>query len=165
MNKLLTVLAVGVIAAGCATDEGGSSGSTASTSTGTTTGGGATATGPEPGTAEHFIINAGDRVFFDTDRFNVKPEASATLDRQIAWLGQFGQKAAILEGHADERGTREYNQALGERRANAVFDYMTARGVAQIRLATISYGELRPAVLGSNPAAWAQNRRVVTVIE
>ncbi|MEM6490441.1 MAG: OmpA family protein [Pseudomonadota bacterium] len=163
MNKLLTVIAAGALVAGCATDDAGTSGG--ATGTTTTTTGGTAATGPEPGTAEHFIINAGDRVFFDTDRFNIKPEAAATLDRQIAWMGQFGQRAAILEGHADERGTREYNQALGERRASSVFDYMTARGVAQIRLATISYGELRPSVLGSNPAAWAQNRRVVTVIE
>ena len=163
MNKLLTVLAAGALVAGCATDNQSSSGSSTSSGAGTTAT--ATPSGPEAGTPEHIIITAGDREFFDTARFNVKPAAAAPLDRQIAWLSQFGQKAAILEGHADERGTREYNQALGDRRANAVLDYLTARGVQSIRLATISYGELRPAVLGSNPAAWAQNRRVVTVIE
>ena len=163
MNKVLTVLAAGALVAACASDDTASSGG--ATSTGATSGAGVTGSGPAPGTPEHFIITAGDRVFFDTDRFAIKPDAAATLDRQIAWMGQFAQKAAILEGHADERGTREYNQALGERRASSVYDYLTSRGVQPVRLATISYGELRPAVLGSNPAAWAQNRRVVTVVE
>ena len=164
MNKLLTVLAAGALVAACASDSS-TSGSSTSSGSGTTTTGGTTGGGPVPGSAEHFIITAGDRVFFDTDRFAIKGDAAATLDRQVAWLNQFANKAGVLEGHADERGTREYNQALGERRASAVYDYLTSRGIQGIRLGTISYGELRPAVLGSNPAAWAQNRRVVTVIE
>lgn len=167
MTKLLTVLAAGVLLAACGANQASQSGGATSTSAGrtTTTATPSTGTGPAPGTAEHFIITAGDTVFFDTDRFAIKPDAATTLDRQVAWMQQFPAKAAVLEGHADERGTREYNQALGERRASAVYDYLTSRGVQAIRLATISYGELRPAVVGSNPAAWAQNRRVVTVIE
>ncbi|ACI99196.1 peptidoglycan-associated lipoprotein Pal [Rhodospirillum centenum] len=138
---------------------------TATTTTGgTTTAAPATPTGPVPGSAEDFVANVGDRVFFGFDRFDLTPEATATLDRQAAWLKQYPNVTVTVEGHADERGTREYNLALGERRATAVKNYLTALGVDTARVQTISYGKERPAVLGSDESAWAQNRRGVTVI-
>lgn len=121
-------------------------------------------TGPVPGSKDDFVVNVGDRVFFGFDRFDLTPEATATLDRQAAWLKQYKAVTVTVEGHADERGTREYNLALGERRANAVKNYLVALGVDAARVQTISYGKEKPAVLGSNEAAWAQNRRGVTVI-
>jgi len=124
----------------------------------------ATQTGPVPGSREDFAVNVGDRVFFGFDRFDLSPEATATLDRQAAWLKQYPSVTVTVEGHADERGTREYNLALGERRAAAVKNYLTALGVDAARVQTISYGAERPAVTGSNEAAWSQNRRGVTVI-
>ncbi|MGD9650617.1 MAG: peptidoglycan-associated lipoprotein Pal, partial [Dongiaceae bacterium] len=90
--------------------------------------------------------------------------AKATLDRQAAWLKRYNAMNILIEGHADERGTREYNLALGERRANAVKDYLVSQGIAGNRLDVISYGKERPAVVGSNEASWAQNRRSVTVV-
>jgi len=123
-----------------------------------------TATAPAPGTRADFELNVGDRVFFGFDKYDLSPAARATLDRQAAWLKQYPQKTVVVEGHADERGTREYNLALGERRANAVKRYLQSQGIQEARLRTISYGKERPAVLGSNEAAWSQNRRGVTVI-
>ncbi|WP_119678684.1 peptidoglycan-associated lipoprotein Pal [Indioceanicola profundi] len=120
--------------------------------------------GPVPGTAEDFVVNVGDRVFFGFDRYDLTPEATATLDRQAAWLKQYPGVTVTVEGHADERGTREYNLALGDRRASAVKNYLVALGVDAGRVQTISYGKERPAVLGSNESAWAQNRRGVTVV-
>jgi peptidoglycan-associated lipoprotein len=95
----------------------------------------------------------------------VSDEARATLDRQASWLQQYSNLSITIEGHADERGTREYNLALGERRANAVKNYLVARGVSGSRINTISYGKERPAVVGSDEASWAQNRRGVTVVQ
>lgn len=117
-----------------------------------------------PGTEKDFVVNVGDRVFFGYDRTELTVEARATLDKQAAWLKQYPRKSVTVEGHADERGTREYNLALGERRANAVKNYLAAAGVAKSSLHVISYGKERPAVLGANEAAWAQNRRGVTVV-
>lgn len=121
-------------------------------------------TGPVPGSAEDFVVNVGDRVFFGFDKSDLTPEATSTLDRQAAWLKQYPAVTVTVEGHADERGTREYNLALGERRATSVKNYLTAMGVDAARVNTISYGKERPAVIGSNEAAWTQNRRGVTVI-
>lgn len=139
------------------------------TDTGTTGGGSTTAgtvqpSGPVPGSKEDFVVNVGDRVFFGFDRYDLTPEATATLDRQAAWLKQYPGVTVTIEGHADERGTREYNLALGDRRAAAVKNYLVALGVDAGRVQTISYGKERPAVLGSNESAWAQNRRGVTVV-
>lgn len=117
-----------------------------------------------PGSNDDFVLNVGDRVFFDFDRYNLSSEAKATLDRQAAWLKRYNAMNILIEGHADERGTREYNLALGERRANAVKDYLVSQGIAGNRLDVISYGKERPAVVGSNEASWAQNRRSVTVV-
>ena len=117
-----------------------------------------------PGSVEDFLKNVGDRVFFDFDKSAVTDEGKATLDKQAAWLKKYPQWAITVEGHCDERGTREYNLALGERRANAVKKYLASVGIADSRLKTISYGKERPAVQGSNDSAWAQNRRGVTVL-
>jgi len=118
-----------------------------------------------PGSREDFIQNVGDRVFFDFDKSNIKPEGQATLQKQAAWLKKYPNVKVTVEGHCDERGTREYNLGLGERRATAVKRALVALGIDAGRISTISYGKERPAVVGSNEAAWAQNRRGVTVVQ
>jgi peptidoglycan-associated lipoprotein len=118
----------------------------------------------KPGTQEDLVVNVGDRVFFEFDHSDVSSDARATLDRQAAWLKKYSNVSVTIEGHCDERGTREYNLALGDRRATAVKNYLVAAGVHADRIKTISYGKERPAVVGSNEAAWAQNRRAVTVV-
>ncbi len=126
-------------------------------------GAGGKAGAAKPGTQEELVVNVGDRVFFGLDKSDLSSEARATLDRQAAWLKKYPNVKVTLEGHADERGTREYNLALGERRATAAKNYLVAAGIPAARVKTISYGKERPAVVGSNEAAWAQNRRAVTV--
>ena len=116
------------------------------------------------GTPEDFIVSVGDRVFFDYDSAELDADAQELLQAQAAWLKQYNKTSIIIEGHCDERGTREYNLALGEKRAQAVKNYLTSLGVASSSLNTISYGKERPAVIGSNDAAWSQNRRAVTTI-
>lgn len=120
--------------------------------------------GPNPGSVQDFQVNVGDRVFFETDKSDIRPDARVTLDRQAAWLRQYPAVRITVEGHADERGTREYNLALGERRANSVRSYLVAQGIDPTRIMTISFGKERPVALGSNEAAWAQNRRAVSVV-
>jgi peptidoglycan-associated lipoprotein len=117
-----------------------------------------------PGSQEDLVVNVGDRVFYGFDKSDLTSEARATLDRQAAWLKKYPSVAVTIEGHCDERGTREYNLALGERRATAAMNYLVASGIDSARIKTVSYGKERPAVLGGNEAAWAQNRRAVTVI-
>jgi peptidoglycan-associated lipoprotein len=138
----------------------------ATTDAGSGTGASSTpaASGPVPGSQEDFVVNVGDRVFFDLDKSDIRPDAQATLQKQAAWLAQYPQKTLTVEGHCDERGTREYNLALGERRANAVKKYLVSLGVDASRLTTISYGKERPVALGSDEASWAQNRRGVSVV-
>jgi peptidoglycan-associated lipoprotein len=126
--------------------------------------GAATSAGPRPGSQEDLIANIGDRVFFDFDSSAITADARPILQRQAGWLQQYPQNQVTVEGHTDERGTREYNLALGQRRANAARDVLVANGVAGARIQTISYGKERPAALGSDEAAWAQNRRAVTVV-
>ena len=121
-------------------------------------------TGPAPTSQEYFVIEVGDRVFFSFNEFNLPDRARKTLGRQAEWLRANPSVRVAIEGHADERGTREYNLALGERRSNAVKDYLVALGVKAGRVATVSYGKERPAVLGSNEWGWAQNRRGVSVV-
>ena len=118
-----------------------------------------------PGSTQEFQVAVGDRVFFETDSSALTPQARATLDRQVQWLSQYPNYAFVLEGHADERGTREYNIALGARRAAAVRDYMIARGVAANRMRTISFGKERPVAVCDDISCWSQNRRSVTVLE
>ena len=120
--------------------------------------------GAPDGSVEQFMVEVGDRVLFGFDRFDLTPDARGILDRQADWLQRFPNVTVQIEGHADERGTRAYNLALGERRANAVRNYLVALGVSPARITTISYGKERPAVSGSNESAWSQNRRGVTVI-
>jgi peptidoglycan-associated lipoprotein len=135
------------------------------TGTGANTGAGnATQSSIVPGSAQDFQTNVGDRVFFDFDKTTIKPEGQQTLQRQADWLKRYPNVTVTVEGHCDDRGTREYNLALGERRATSVQRALVALGVQANRIKTISYGKERPAVLGDNDAAWAQNRRGVTVV-
>ena len=119
---------------------------------------------PAPGTQDDLVVNVGDRVFFDFDRYNLKPPARRILEKQAVWLKKYSKVTITVEGHTDERGTREYNLALGDRRANSTKDYLISLGIDPNRIKTISYGKERPVALGSNEAAWAQNRRAVTVV-
>ena len=118
-----------------------------------------------PGSRADFLQSVpADRVFFETDSYSLDGEDRATLDAQVVWLQRYPNVRVTIEGHADERGTREYNLALGDRRANSARDYLQSRGVDPSRMQTISYGKERPAVEGSNESVWAQNRRAVTVV-
>jgi peptidoglycan-associated lipoprotein len=147
----VVMIAVGLLAGGCANQqkalEGGLAGA------------------PTPGSPQEFQVSVGDRVFFDTDSSALTPQSQATLDRQIQWLMQYSQFSFTIEGHADERGTREYNLALGARRANAVRDYMIAHGIPAARIHTISYGKERPVAVCDDISCWSQNRRAVTVLD
>ena len=116
------------------------------------------------GSQEDLIVNVGDRVFFDYDSSELDADAQELLQDQVAWLKQHSNVSVIIEGHCDERGTREYNLALGEKRAQSVKNYLISLGVSEARVSTISYGKERPAVVGSNDGAWAQNRRSVTIV-
>ena len=122
--------------------------------------------GLTPGTEAHFqqVMAGRDVIYFDTDKYDIDSEDAAALRQQAQYLLQYANIRATIEGHADERGTREYNLALGERRANAARNYLVSLGVPATRLTTISYGKERPVALGSNEEAWAKNRRAVTVI-
>jgi peptidoglycan-associated lipoprotein len=119
---------------------------------------------PTPGTQEDLTVSVGDRVFFDYDSAVLSPEATRVLDGQAAWLKQYPDVIVTIEGHTDERGTREYNLALGDRRANAVRNYLVALEISPQRILTISYGEERPAEPGHDETSWARNRRAVTVV-
>ena len=118
-----------------------------------------------PGTAGDFAQNVGDRVFFDTDQTDLSSAAQATLDKQARWLAQYPRYAFTIEGNADERGTREYNFALGAQRAEAVKQYLVAKGVSASRIRTISYGKERPVAVCNDISCWSQNRRAVTVLK
>ena len=117
-----------------------------------------------PGSAQDFVVNVGDRVFFESDSSDLNPTATATLDRQAQWLSRYSRNSFLVEGHADERGTREYNFSLSARRAQTVRDYLTSRGVAASRMRTVSYGKERPVAVCNDISCWSQNRRSVTVI-
>ncbi|KLI62942.1 peptidoglycan-associated lipoprotein Pal [Aurantiacibacter marinus] len=122
--------------------------------------------GPQPGSQSHFssAMMGADTIYFDTDRYNIDGEDAVALRRQAEYMLQYSGSSATVEGHADERGTRDYNLALGERRANAAKNYLVSLGVPSDRLRTVSYGEERPVATGSNQAAWERNRRAVTVM-
>jgi len=117
-----------------------------------------------PGSQQDFVVNVGDRVFFETDSSDLTPQARATLDKQAQWLGQYNRYTFTIEGHADERGTREYNIALGARRAQTVREYLVSRGIDAQRMRTISYGKERPVAVCNDISCWSQNRRAVTVL-
>jgi len=153
-HPLLAALAAASLLVACSSDP---------TPTASTDGSGAGA-GIRTGSQEDLVANVGDRVVFDTDRSNIRADQRTVLERQSAWMGRFPQVQVMVEGHADERGTREYNLALGQRRANAARDVLVAGGVAGTRIQTISYGKDRPDALGSNEESWARNRRAVTAV-
>lgn len=180
-TKLISLFAALVLVAACETtpDESASTsgaGETTSSGSGTSTGVTGTAVtpeamatddtmmAPEPGSQEDLVINVGDRVFFGFDKSVINADAEKTLKRQAAWMRKHATLTVTIEGHADERGTREYNLALGARRANSVKNFLVAVGVSVDRIATISYGKERPDALGHSEAAWSQNRRGVTVL-
>ena len=136
------------------------------TTSGAATGTGATATngGVTPGSQEDLVANVGDRVFYALDSSSLSSDGRATLDRQAGWLARYPQVSIQMAGNCDERGTAEYNLALGQRRANAARDYLVARGVSSARVTTISYGKERPTALGSDEQAYAQNRNATTSV-
>jgi peptidoglycan-associated lipoprotein len=117
-----------------------------------------------PGSVQDFTVNVGDRVYFDLDSYDIRSDAQPVLSNQAAWLVRYPNVAVRIEGNADERGTREYNLALGARRANSVRDFLVSRGVAASRIETISFGKERPIAEGSDEASWAQNRNGRTAI-
>jgi peptidoglycan-associated lipoprotein len=124
----------------------------------------ANASAAAPGSQQDFVVNVGDRVFFESDSSELTSQAVATLEKQAQWLRSYPQYAFLIEGHADERGTREYNIALGARRAQAARDYLASRGVQPQRMRTISYGKERPVAVCNDISCWSQNRRAVTVL-
>jgi peptidoglycan-associated lipoprotein len=147
--KFAGFLALALAAAGCANrqnDLGGGAGIAA------------------PGSQQDFVVNVGDRVFFENDSSELTPQSVATLEKQAQWLQIYNQYTFTIEGHADERGTREYNIALGARRAQTVRDYLASRGVQAQRMRTISYGKERPVAVCNDISCWSQNRRAVTVL-
>jgi len=163
-TKLAAVLCAGLAIAGCAKTPGeeGLAGMAGGGGPGYGSGGpGRVAGSALPGSAQDFAQNVGDRVFFESDSSDLTAKAQATLDRQVAWLKQY-DRAFIVEGHADERGTREYNFALGQRRAETVKQYMMARGIPASHVRTISYGKERPVAVCNDISCWSQNRRAVT---
>ena len=149
--KLIGFFALALAAAGCANKPNDPA----------LAGAGGSAT---PGSQQDFVVNVGDRVFFNSDSSELTPQSIATLDKQAQWLRGYAQYSFIVEGHADERGTREYNIALGARRAQAVHDYLVSRGVQAHRMRTISYGKERPVAVCDDISCWSQNRRAVTVL-
>jgi peptidoglycan-associated lipoprotein len=155
--KLLTIAILGAAAllAACADSD-----SAVDPSTNPGAAGGAQAAN----TVEYFNVVVGDRVFFDTDRHELSSEAQFVLSKQAQWFTANPGTTAVIEGHADERGTREYNLALGARRANSTRAFLISQGITGDRLRTVSYGKERPVALGSTPDAWSQNRRGVTVV-
>ena len=169
-SRILSLLAVLVLVAGCSStpkDTGslttdGSLGAAAPVTTPIDT---TTTSGPVPGTQQDLVISVGDRVFFGYNKYDLTPEARATIEKQAQWLKTYSHLNISIEGHCDERGTREYNLALGEKRATAVRNYMVSLGVEGSRIQTVSYGKERPAVTGSDEASWAQNRRGVVVVQ
>ena len=153
--KFLGIASLALLAACSNTDSSSSSG----------TGAGMGAGNIRPGSQEDLVANVGDRIFFDFDRSNVRADQRPVLQRQAEWMGRYPEVRVQVEGHTDERGTREYNLALGQRRANATRDVLAAGGVNPSRISTISYGKDQPAALGSDENSWAQNRRAVTVVQ
>ncbi len=165
--KVLSMFAALLLLAACETASTDTEGGATTATTGTSSSGTtevAPAAPPELSLQEQLINEVGDRVFFDFDKYNLRPEGRETVEALAAWLNSRQGVTLTIEGHADERGTREYNLALGERRANSVKDYLIALGINAGRLTTISYGEERPAVPGSYEEAWNQNRRAEFVV-
>ncbi len=121
--------------------------------------------GGAPGSQQEFLVTVGDRVFFETDSSALTPTAMATLDKQAVWLNRYSHYRILIEGHADERGTREYNIALGARRASVVVNYLVSKGVNPARITSKSFGKERPVAICNDISCWSQNRRAVTVVQ
>jgi peptidoglycan-associated lipoprotein len=155
-NPIMIALLVGLALAGCASKK-----NLPNDANGLGLNGAGAAT---PGSAQDFTVNVGDRIFFDTDSTSIRADASQTLTRQAQWLARYPKYAITVEGHADERGTREYNLALGARRAAATKDFLVSKGVPANRMKTISYGKERPVAVCDDISCWSQNRRAVTVL-
>jgi len=153
--KLVAALSVGLAMAACSKNPN---------EDGSGFGSGLGAGAATPGSQQDFVVNVGDRIFFESDSSELTSTAQATLDKQARWLQQYSQYSIQIEGHADERGTREYNFALGARRAEAAKSYLAARGIPASRLRTISYGKERPVAVCNDISCWSQNRRAVTVL-
>jgi len=153
-TKILGALAAVALLAACSSQKTETSGAAAV----------APPSGPVPGSQEDLVANVGDRIFYDFDKAIVRADGRPTLDKQAAWLTQYGSVNVQIAGNCDERGTEEYNVALGQRRANAAASYLRAKGVSGARLSTISYGKDRPTAMGSNEQAWAQNRNAITSV-
>jgi peptidoglycan-associated lipoprotein len=147
--KLAAVLAVALSMGACANKSVGSD---------------AMASAAVPGSQQDFVVNVGDRVFFESDQTDLTPLAIATLEKQVQWLQAYPRYTFTIEGHADERGTREYNIALGARRAQSVRTFMSSKGIDPSRMRTISYGKERPVAVCNDISCWSQNRRAVTVL-
>ncbi len=161
LKKLFMIIVAGFFLASCAatkTEQGGGA-DTSSASSSSSSGGEITA-----GTQEDLIVNVGDRVFFEFDSSELTVDAQATLDAQAAWLMQYPDTNITVEGHADERGTREYNLALGDKRAFSVYSYLAQAGIDTNRMEYVSWGKERPEVIGSDETAYSQNRRGVTIV-
>jgi peptidoglycan-associated lipoprotein len=162
MKKAALLLLIGTtfLTAGCATQRD----RLPPDPQGTNGGRGGMASRPEPGSHADFVASvASDRIFFDTDRFNVDGEDARILQSQAQWLAHYTNTRVVIEGHCDERGTRDYNLALGERRANAAKNYLASLGINPARISTVSYGKERPEAMGSDEGSWARNRRAVSV--
>tara|TARA_B100001123_G_C14825871_1_gene834144 strand:+ start:155 stop:664 length:510 start_codon:yes stop_codon:yes gene_type:complete len=162
---LLTIILAGFISACSTTKDAADSAGSGSSGDFNTSTASDEESGAEivPGSQEDLIVNVGDRVFFDYDSAELDADAQELLQDQVAWIKQHNVSVTI-EGHCDERGTREYNLALGEKRAQSVKNYLISLGVSSGKVSTISYGKERPAVVGSNDGAWSQNRRSVTIV-
>ena len=164
--KIVTALAAVLLLAACASKPaqtgGANTGGTTSTNQTSTA---SAPQAPAAGSVEEFTQSVGDRVFFGFDRYDLTAEAQAQLQKQATWLKTYPQYRFVIEGHCDERGTREYNLALGARRATAAKNYLVALGIPASRLSTISYGKERPDPVGSDEGAWARNRRAVTELQ
>lgn len=163
--RFLSIISAVLILSACSTTKGDKAGGADSSATGAYGVDGSNLSAFEDIPGSETGAKAHDRVFFEYDSSVLSSEAQATLDKQIAWLSKNTDAQVTIEGHCDERGTREYNLALGERRANAVKKYLVSSGVDAGRVTTTSYGKERPAVVGSSAESWAENRRGVTVVK
>ena len=161
LKKLLLLVVTGFFLASCAATNTQQGGDVDAASSSTSSGSDSSITA---GTQEDLIVNVGDRVFFEFDSSELTVDAQATLDAQAAWLLQYSDTDITIEGHADERGTREYNLALGDKRAFAVYSYLAQAGVDTNRMDYVSWGKERPEVIGSDETAYSQNRRGVTIV-
>jgi peptidoglycan-associated lipoprotein len=168
--QMAGLMAALLLVSACESTPGSSSGS--ANSSGSMMGGGSGVSSQalrnpnaKPGSVEDFIDNVGDHVYYGFDSVELTPEDQSTLDAQAEWLKRYPSINVVVEGHCDERGTREYNLALGQKRADAAKAYLVAAGVSSGRIETISYGKERPEVTGSSEESWAKNRRAVTVIK